>query len=132
MRAGVAVTGVSPLATDSELNAQLDDAGVKLVVTHGAMASRARDAVIVDELLQRAGRCPRRPPRPRLLPYSSSTTSLPKGVVITPATSSTAVRQFQAGLRLGERDTLIAVAPFAHIMGFVPNLAVPLVASAGR
>jgi len=40
------------------------------------------------------------------------------------------VRQFQAGLRLTQRDTLVAVAPFAHVMGFVPNLAVPLAAGA--
>ena len=65
-----------------------------------------------------------------LLPYSSGTTGLPKAVAITHRHLSTAVRQFQAALRLTERDTLIAVAPFAHVMGFVPNLAVPLAAGA--
>ena len=65
-----------------------------------------------------------------LLPYSSGTTGLPKAVVVTHRHLSTAVRQFQAALRLSERDTLVAVAPFAHVMGFVPNLAVPLAAGA--
>jgi acyl-CoA synthetase (AMP-forming)/AMP-acid ligase II len=31
---------------------------------------------------------------------------------------------------MSERDTVVAVAPFAHVMGFVPNLAVPLAAGA--
>jgi acyl-CoA synthetase (AMP-forming)/AMP-acid ligase II len=65
-----------------------------------------------------------------LLPYSSGTTGLPKGVVLTHANVATAVRQVQTGLRLSERDTLVAVAPFAHVMGFIVNLAVGLAAGA--
>ena len=45
MRAGVAVTGVSPAATDRELEAQLDDSGATLVVTlpgDGRARRRAR------------------------------------------------------------------------------------------
>ena len=43
LRAGVAVTGVSPAATDEELAAQLDDSGAKLVVTLPGLAlARAR------------------------------------------------------------------------------------------
>jgi acyl-CoA synthetase (AMP-forming)/AMP-acid ligase II len=77
-------------------------------------------------------------PRPRLdpaaavglLPYSSGTTGLPKGVLLTHANLVTSVRQVSAGLRVGERDTLLAVAPFSHIMGFLVTLAVPLCAGA--
>jgi acyl-CoA synthetase (AMP-forming)/AMP-acid ligase II len=40
------------------------------------------------------------------------------------------VRQVGAGLRVSEGDTLLAVAPFSHIMGFLVTLAVPLGAGA--
>ena len=42
----------------------------------------------------------------------------------------TAVRQVRRGLRVTERDTLLAVVPFFHIMGFVVNLAAPLASGA--
>ena len=61
MRAGVAVTGVSPAATDRELEAQLDDSGATLVVTLPGMAARvrARDVIAVgDELLAARGPVP--------------------------------------------------------------------------
>jgi acyl-CoA synthetase (AMP-forming)/AMP-acid ligase II len=65
-----------------------------------------------------------------LLPYSSGTTGLPKGVLLTHADLVTSVRQVGRGLRVGERDTLLAVPPFSHIMGFLVTLAVPLCAGA--
>jgi acyl-CoA synthetase (AMP-forming)/AMP-acid ligase II len=79
-----------------------------------------------------------RPPDPRLdpaaavglLPYSSGTTGLPKGVRLTHANLVTSVRQVSRGLRVTDRDTVAAVAPFAHIMGFLVTLAVPLCAGA--
>ena len=57
-----------------------------------------------------------------LLPYSSGTTGLPKGVMLTHANVVVAVAQTRAGLKLGPRDTVAAVAPFAHVMGFVITL----------
>jgi acyl-CoA synthetase (AMP-forming)/AMP-acid ligase II len=65
-----------------------------------------------------------------LLPYSSGTTGLPKGVELTHANLVTSVRQVASGLRVTGRDTLAAVAPFSHIMGFQVTLAVPLCAGA--
>jgi acyl-CoA synthetase (AMP-forming)/AMP-acid ligase II len=65
-----------------------------------------------------------------LLPYSSGTTGLPKGVRLTHANLVTSVRQVSRGLRVTDRDTVAAVAPFAHIMGFLVTLAVPLCAGA--
>jgi acyl-CoA synthetase (AMP-forming)/AMP-acid ligase II len=65
-----------------------------------------------------------------LLPYSSGTTGLPKGVLLTHTNLVTSVRQVSRGLRIGERDSLLAVAPFSHIMGFLVTLAVPLCAGA--
>jgi len=140
MRAGVAVTGVSPAASEPELAAQLADSGAALVITLPAMAAAAhragaRDVIAVGEdLLAARGPVPAPPLDPAtataLLPYSSGTTGLPKGVVLTHANVATAVRQLLAGLQLSERDTLIAVAPFCHVMGFVVNLAAGLAAGA--
>jgi acyl-CoA synthetase (AMP-forming)/AMP-acid ligase II len=65
-----------------------------------------------------------------LLPYSSGTTGLPKGVLLTHANLVTSVRQVGSGLRIDERDTLLAVPPFSHIMGFLVTLAVPLCSGA--
>jgi acyl-CoA synthetase (AMP-forming)/AMP-acid ligase II len=73
------------------------------------------------------------PPDPlgvALLPYSSGTTGLPKGVELTHANLVTSVRQVSRGLRITDRDTLLAVAPFSHIMGFQVTLALPLCAGA--
>ena len=65
-----------------------------------------------------------------LLPYSSGTTGLPKGVRLTHANLVTSVRQVAAGLRVGEGDTLLAVPPFSHVMGFLVTLALPLCSGA--
>jgi len=46
--------------------------------------------------------------------------------MLTHANLVTSVRQVRRSLRVTERDTLLAVVPFSHIMGFVVNLAAPL------
>jgi acyl-CoA synthetase (AMP-forming)/AMP-acid ligase II len=51
-------------------------------------------------------------------------------VLLTHANLVTSVRQVGAGLRVTERDTLLALPPFSHIMGFLVTLAVPLCAGA--
>ena len=65
-----------------------------------------------------------------LLPYSSGTTGLPKGVMLTHANLVVAVAQARATLKLGPRDTLVAIAPFAHVMGFVVTLSNALTSGA--
>ena len=49
---------------------------------------------------------------------------------LTHANLVTSVRQVGSGLRVGELDTLLAVPPFSHIMGFLVTLAVPLCSGA--
>ena len=65
-----------------------------------------------------------------LLPYSSGTSGLPKGVMVTHANLVTAVRQVSRGLRLTPDDVVVALAPFSHVMGFVITLGSALAAGA--
>jgi acyl-CoA synthetase (AMP-forming)/AMP-acid ligase II len=65
-----------------------------------------------------------------LLPFSSGTTGLPKGVMLTHANLAAATRQLAGILGLGESDTVLAVAPFAHVMGYVVTLAGALASGA--
>ena len=153
--AGGTVTGVSPAATGRELTAQLADAGASVLVTvpsqapvarTAAAAAGVRELVVLGEAdgatpildLLAAGAAAPVPGPPDLdpslavglLPYSSGTTGLPKGVLLTHANLVTSIRQVEAGLRVTERDVLLAVPPFSHIMGFLVTLAVPLCAGA--
>jgi acyl-CoA synthetase (AMP-forming)/AMP-acid ligase II len=139
MAAGGWVTGVSPLATDREVAVQLSDARPSVLATVSALAERAREVpgvrevVVLDEPLERraAGEPVRvGPAAMALLPYSSGTTGLPKGVVLTHANLVTSVRQLDRHLRLTPRDVVLALAPFSHVMGFVVTCALPLVAGA--
>jgi acyl-CoA synthetase (AMP-forming)/AMP-acid ligase II len=152
MAAGGAVTGANPAGTEHELVRQLADARASVLVTVPSLAPVARaaaeaagvrevialgdaeDVTPISALLE-TGSNTVRPPAVEpsvvaLLPYSSGTTGLPKGVMLTHANLVASVRQVQRGLRLGERDTTVAVAPFFHVMGFVVSLAVPLAAGA--
>src|SRR5215217_2319941 len=154
MAAGGSVTGASPACTERELATQLADAGASVLVTVPSLVPAARSAAAasgvrqVVVLGQAEGATPildllaggRHAPGPdppldpatavALLPFSSGTTGLPKGVELTHANLVTSVRQVAAGLRVGEDDTLLAVPPFSHVMGFVVTLAVPLAAGA--
>jgi acyl-CoA synthetase (AMP-forming)/AMP-acid ligase II len=152
MAAGGTVTGAGPAATERELGAQLADAGASVLVTVPALVPAARSvaaatgvrelvvlgeaegATPILELLAAGGHAPGPALDPAasvaLLPYSSGTTGLPKGTQLTHANLVTSVRQVGRGLRVGVGDTLLAVPPFSHIMGFLVTLALPLCSGA--
>ncbi|HEY7279618.1 MAG TPA: AMP-binding protein [Trebonia sp.] len=160
MAAGGTVTGISPLATARETAAQLTDAGASVLVTLPSLAeeSRAaaaatpvRDVVVVGDAQETAGSSETpavtpiggllasQAPAPgitadpkhvALLPYSSGTTGLPKGVMLTHASLTAAARQLVRALGLTPRDRFLALAPFAHVMGFAVSLSAPLAVGA--
>jgi acyl-CoA synthetase (AMP-forming)/AMP-acid ligase II len=150
MAAGGTVTAASPAATERELVTQLADAWASVLVTvpslvpaarSVAAATAVREVVALGEadgatgildLLAAGDGTPAadRSAGVALLPYSSGTTGLPKGVRLTHVNLVTSVRQVGRGLRVGEGDTLLAVPPFSHIMGFLVTLALPLASGA--
>ena len=151
MAAGGGVTGIGPSATEPEAARQLADSAASLLVTTPAQVAGARRAaagtavreiVVLGEaagatplaaLLDGDEPAPDNPADPgatALLPYSSGTTGLPKGVRLTRANVVAAVRQAAAALRTTRQDTVLALPPFWHVMGSVLTLALPLATGA--
>jgi acyl-CoA synthetase (AMP-forming)/AMP-acid ligase II len=141
-------TTANPLLTADELAAQLRHCGARLLVTvpdqlekATAAAERAgvEEIVVYGEaagampfasLLQAAGRPPTVAIDPAedlaALPYSSGTTGLPKGVMLTHRNLVANICQTLAHQRLRADDRVIAVLPFFHIYGLVVLMNMPL------
>lgn len=141
MAAGGAVTGINPLFTSDEVATQLTDAGARFLLTVPPFLPTAREAVeragggaqvIVlgdapagtvpfAELLAHGDRPPAVTIDPAtdvaLLPYSSGTTGLPKGVMLTHRALVANVVQTLAAVPAAETDRALAVAPFFHAVG---------------
>ena len=137
-------TTINPLYTARELLNQLNDAGARFLVTTPLFLDKALEAVIgssVEEIFvlgEATGATPfsdllsvgNSPPavtiNPRddlvVLPYSSGTTGLPKGVMLTHHNLVANLCQFhgfESQPRLEENDIVLAVLPFFHIYGMV-------------
>lgn len=154
LRAGGVVTTVNPLSTAEEMVAQLGDAGISYLVTvapllptAGAAAgpAGARETFLVgdvpdgaaatpfDALLTAGGPAPaglRSPDDTAVLPYSSGTSGLPKGVVLTHRQLVAAAVQLPPIAALESDSAHVAVLPFFHIYGMVYLLAAHLCAGA--
>jgi len=138
---GGIVTPINPLYTTHEIAHQLKDSGARFLATVPGCAEKAVDAVkhgMLDELfvfgtapgatpfdslLVDNGRAEQTPINPRedliALPYSSGTTGLPKGVMLTHYNLVANIRQMEGLRYFYESDTLICVLPLFHIYGLV-------------
>ncbi|MGW8565956.1 AMP-binding protein [Isoptericola sp. NPDC055881] len=141
LRAGITVTTVNALASGREVAKQLESSGAKALVTVSALLTAAeagadavgmapQDVVVLDgadghpsltELLSAGHGAPDVDLDPRthlaVLPYSSGTTGLPKGVMLTHRNLVANVLQTEAFLPLEPDDVVPAVLPFFHIYG---------------
>lgn len=149
MRLGATVTGLNPAYTAAEAQALLAQAAPSLAFTLPHLVPLARacgvttvlstapvdGAVSLEDVLtrepgHRSGEVAAEPSTVALLPFSSGTTGLPKGVELTHANLVAALRQAGRLMPLGPEDTTLAIAPFFHVLGAVVNLALPLTAGA--
>ncbi len=137
--AGGTNTTVNPLYTKDELERQLRDCSARFLVTVPAILdtalAAARDAGVEEvfvfgegegatpfsDLLQNTGPVPRVDFKTSedlvVLPYSSGTTGMPKGVMLSHRNLVSNIFQFRDLEPTGPDDTLIAVLPFFHIYG---------------
>ena len=137
-------TTVNPLYTAAELAKQLNDANAKLLVTVPPFLDKALEAAgnssveevyvfgegegarSFSELTSSGASAPAVEIDPKndlvVLPYSSGTTGLPKGVMLTHHNLVANLCQgdgFEEQKRMGEDEVILAMLPFFHIYGMV-------------
>jgi len=138
-RLGAVTTMIPPLFTDNEISTQLGDSGAKFLVTIPELLAKAREvarasgveemfvigeaegAVSFASLLDNEGDAPAVEIDPRndvvTLPYSSGTTGLPKGVMLTHRNLVAMLRQLEATESFSGDDTMVCVVPMYHLYG---------------
>lgn len=145
-RLGAVFTPMNPTYKEAEIEHQLNDAEASVLVVQESLYPLVRtvrghlhsvqEIILVGQraeahthlfrdLIRRAS--PKHPPRVQLswtddlvaLPYSSGTTGLPKGVMLTQQNLVSNNIQFIASGRITEQDTMLVFLPFYHIYGLM-------------
>ncbi|MFJ9834443.1 4-coumarate--CoA ligase family protein [Streptomyces sp. NPDC101169] len=148
-RAGASVTTVHPLVTPEEFAKQLADCAARWIVTISPLLGAARRAAELAGGVREIFVCDSAPghrslidmlattaPEPEIgfdpaediaaLPYSSGTTGVPKGVMLTHRQIATNLAQLEAPVPAGPGDRILAVLPFFHIYGLTALMNAPL------
>lgn len=148
-RAGASVTTVHPLATAEEFAKQLRDSSARWIVTVSPLLEVARRAAELAAGIKEIFVCDRADghvsvldmflstaPEPVVpidpsediaaLPYSSGTTGVPKGVMLTHRSIATNLEQLLPTVPMGPGDNILAVLPFFHIYGLTALMNAPL------
>jgi acyl-CoA synthetase (AMP-forming)/AMP-acid ligase II len=120
---GAVVTTINPAYTTEEIGFQLEHCGARALIGAPEMLDRARGRV--DELYEigdygEVGSAPTPDIDPDdlvALPYSSGTTGLPKGVMLSHRNLVANILQSTGQQAVTADDTLIGVLPFFHIYG---------------
>ncbi|ODT23093.1 AMP-binding protein [Microbacterium sp. SCN 69-37] len=141
LRAGATVTTINSLYTAGEIEKQLRDAGASWLITVSPLLRAAQQAaeaigipaerlVVLDgadghpdlrSLLGEGRAAPEVSFDPAthvaVLPYSSGTTGIPKGVMLSHRNLVANVAQCRINIDLKNTDRVLAVLPFFHIYG---------------
>ncbi|MFF3399357.1 4-coumarate--CoA ligase family protein [Streptomyces sp. NPDC002659] len=148
-RAGASVTTVHPLATAEEFAKQLRDSSARWIVTVSPLLEVARRAAELAAGIEEIFVCDRADghvsvldmlgstaPEPDVvidpaediaaLPYSSGTTGIPKGVMLTHRSIATNLAQLHPLMPMGPGERILAVLPFFHIYGLTALMNAPL------
>jgi acyl-CoA synthetase (AMP-forming)/AMP-acid ligase II len=135
--AGGAVTTINPTYTETELHTQLHDSGARILVTipslaasaaRGCAGTRVAEIYVLGEAEGAkplaslfgpplAEHVPVGPDDVVALPYSSGTTGLCKGVMLTQRNMVANIAQMLAALQIEPDERFVAVLPFFHIYG---------------
>jgi len=145
---GAKVTPLNPLYREREVEHQLDDAEAVVVFAHGSLLPLVesvrgnlpgvRAVYAIEEVWNLAEAEPGEPAPVAIdpledlafLPYSSGTTGLPKGVMLTHYNLTSNIRQSIATGLAREDSVLLAFLPFFHIYGATLLLNAPLAVGA--
>ncbi|GHH46989.1 AMP-binding protein [Streptomyces candidus] len=148
-RAGASVTTVHPLSTPEEFAKQLRDSSARWIVTVSPLLGTARRAAALAGGIEEVLVCDSAPghrsvldllastdPEPQVdidprtdvaaLPYSSGTTGVPKGVMLTHHSIATNMAQLHPFIPVKPGDRVLAVLPFFHIYGLTALMNIPL------